>query len=156
MSAEEKLGALAIESQEKDEQEVVADAVPVDYSSAEDKEVATTPPRIARFEKVSFETFLESYKPNWIAMQKQLQNVPEERLLGMIVSSLKKIQERSGRLFSSREDQQLILLDTISFSIWSYGDSGWCVYYGSYRNQSIYRSVLGACRSSEIWSWNDL
>ena len=82
MSAEEKLGALAIESQEKDEQEVVADVVPVDYSSAEDKEVATKPPRIARFEKVSFETFLESYKPNWIAMQKQLQNVPEGEAFG--------------------------------------------------------------------------
>lgn len=82
MSAEEKLGALAIESQEKDEQEVVADAVPVDYSSDEDKKVTVTPPRIARFEKVSFETFLESYKPNWIAMQKQLQNVPEGEAFG--------------------------------------------------------------------------
>lgn len=82
MSAEEKLGAVAIESQEKDEQEVVVDAIPVECGSAEDKEVVITPPRIARFEKVSFETFLESYKPNWIAMQKQLQNVPEGEAFG--------------------------------------------------------------------------
>lgn len=82
MSAEEKLGAVAIESQEKGEQEVVADAVPVECGSAEDKKVVVTPPRIARFEKVSFETFLESYKPNWIAMQKQLQNVPEGEAFG--------------------------------------------------------------------------
>ena len=47
---------MSVEKETIKNEEVIGDAVPVKYR--EDKEARQTPPRIARFEKVSFETFL--------------------------------------------------------------------------------------------------
>lgn len=71
---------MSVEKETIKNEEVIGDAIPVEYR--ENKEARQTPPRIARFEKVSFETFLEAYKPIWVNTQKQIQRIPEGEAFG--------------------------------------------------------------------------
>lgn len=71
---------MSVEKETIKNEKVIGDAVPLEYR--ENKEVRQTPPIIARFEKVSFETFLEAYKPIWVNTQKQIQRIPEGEAFG--------------------------------------------------------------------------
>lgn len=66
------------------------DVMKEESNEVEVKSETNAIPRIAKFEKVSFDTFLNEYAPMWIEMQRLVNGIPDGESFGYNISDLEK------------------------------------------------------------------